>query len=113
MKLTGLAFRAVGNSKNGSMNTETVMRFTLDEDVIVGSYSGGTIVIGHVLGRRLAESELEMLYQGATNTGQVQAGKAHAHFRPNSDGQMSMYLEWQWLTGDLSTGQSEWVLIGG
>lgn len=70
MKLTGFAFRAVGNSKNGSMNTETVMRFTLDEE-------------------------------------------AHAHFRPNSDGQMSMYLEWQWLTGDLSTGQSEWVLIGG
>src|SRR5262245_18129384 len=111
MKLTGLAFRAVTNSKNGSLNAETVMRFTSDDPVIVGSYSGGTIVTGHVLGKRLDESEIEMLYQGATTAGQVQAGKARAQFRPNADGRMSMYLEWQWLTGDRSSGQSEWVLV--
>ena len=111
MKLTGLAFRAVANVKNGSMNTDTIMRFTSDDDVIVGSYSGGTIVAGHVLAKWLAESEIEMLYQGATTGGQVQAGKAHAQFRPNADGRMSMYLEWEWLTGDRSSGQSEWVLV--
>lgn len=111
MKLAGLAFKAVANSKNGSLNTETVMRFTSDEGVIVGSYSGGAIVIGHVLAKRLTDSEIEMLYQGATTTGQVQAGKAHAQFRPNTEGRMSMYLEWQWLTGDGSSGQSEWVLV--
>ena len=111
MQLTGLAFRAVANSKNGSLNTETIMRFTADDGVIVGSYSGGTIVVGHVLAKRLADSEIEMLYQGATTAGQVQAGKATACFRPNADGRMSMYLEWQWLTGDRSSGQSEWVLV--
>ena len=111
MKLTGLAFRAVGNSKNGSLNTDTVMHFTSDDGLIIGTYSGGTIVAGHVLGKRLGESEIELLYQGATTTHQVQAGKAHATFRPNADGRMSMYLEWQWLTGDQSSGQSEWVLV--
>ncbi len=87
------------------------MRFTADDPVIVGNYSGGTVVAGHVLAKRLDESEIEMLYQGATTDGQVQAGKARAQFRPNSDGRMSMYLEWQWLTGDRSFGQSEWVLV--
>ena len=111
MKLTGLAFKAVANSKNGSLNTETIMRFTSDDDVIVGSYSGGTIVVGHVLATRLADSEIEMLYQGATTAGEVQAGKAKARFRPNADGRMSMYLEWQWLTGDQTSGRSEWVLV--
>lgn len=111
MKLTGLAFRAVTNSKNGSLNAETIMRFASDDPVIVGSYSGGTIIAGHVLAKRLDESEIEMLYQGATTAGQVQAGKARAQFRPNVDGRMSMYLEWQWLTGDRSSGQSEWVLV--
>ena len=111
MNLTGLAFKAVANSKNGSLNTETTMRFTSDDDdLIIGSYSGGTIIAGHVLGKRLSDSEIEMLYQGATVNGQVQAGKAHAKFRPNADGRMSMYLEWQWLTGERSSGQSEWVL---
>jgi hypothetical protein len=111
MQLTGLAFRAVANSKNGSLNTETIMRFTSDDGVIVGNYSGGTIVLGHVLAKRVADSEIEMLCQGATTAGQVQAGKAHACFRANADGRMSMYLEWQWLTGDRSSGQSEWVLV--
>jgi hypothetical protein len=111
MKLTGLVFRAVANSKNGNINAETIMRFTSDDPVIVGSYSGGTVVAGHVLAKRLDESEIEMLYQGATTDGQVQAGKARAQFRPNADGRMSMYLEWQWLTGDRSFGQSEWVLV--
>lgn len=111
MKLTGLAFRAVANSTNGSLNTETIMRFTSDEAVIVGSYSGGTILTGHVLARRITDWEVEMLYQGATVAGQVQAGKARAQFRPNAKGRMSMYLDWQWLTGDGSSGQSEWVLV--
>ena len=61
MKLTGLAFKAVANSKNGSLNTETIMRFTSDDPVVAGNYSGGTIVAGHVLARRLSESEIEML----------------------------------------------------
>lgn len=111
MKLAGLVFRAVANSKNGSLNTDTIMRFTSDDDVIIGSYSGGTIVAGHVLAKRLDESQIEMLYHGATTGGDVQAGKAHATFRPNEEGRMSMYLDWQWLTGDRSSGQSEWVLV--
>ena len=87
------------------------MRFTSDDGVITGNYSGGTIVAGHVLAKWVAESEIEMLYQGATTAGQVQAGKAYGRFRPNADGRLSMYLEWQWLTGDQSSGQSEWVLV--
>lgn len=73
MKLTGLAFRAVANSKKGSMNTDTIMRFTSDDGSIIGNYRGGTIVAGHVLAKWLAESEIEMLYQGATIAGEVQA----------------------------------------
>ena len=27
------------------------------------------------------------------------------------DDQLRMYLDWQWLTGDQSKGQSEWLLV--
>ena len=87
------------------------MHFTSDDAIVVAHYSGGTIVAGHVLGKRLGESELELLYQGATTSGEVQAGKARAKFRQDSEGRTRMYLEWQWLTGDQSKGQSEWVLV--
>ena len=110
MNLAGTTFRAVSNSENGSLNTETQMRFTSDEPFIIGSYSGGTIVAGHVIGKRIGESELEMLYHGATTGGEVCAGKARARFALDRDNQLRMHLDWQWLTGDQSRGQSEWLL---
>jgi hypothetical protein len=45
MNLAGTTFRAISNSKNGSLNTETEMRFMADDEVIIGSYRGGTIVM--------------------------------------------------------------------
>lgn len=87
------------------------MRFTSDGDVIVGVYSGGTIAVGHVLAKRTAESELEMLYQGATKQGVHNAGKARAKFTRDDSGHIQMQLDWQWLTGDQSSGRSEWVMI--
>jgi hypothetical protein len=111
MNLAGTTFRAVSNSKNGSLNSETEMRFTSDEDFVIGNYSGGTIVEGHVLGKRLSESTMEMLYHGATINGEVQAGRAQARFAKDANDQMRMYLEWQWLTGDQSKGQSEWLCV--
>lgn len=76
MNLAGTTSRAVSNSENGSLNTETEMRSTSDEGIVVGNYSGGTIVAGHVLGKHVGESEVEMLYQGATPAGEVETGLA-------------------------------------
>ena len=111
MNLAGKAFRAVSNSKNGHLNTETEMRFISDGDIVEGVYSGGTIAAGHVLAKRTGELELEMLYHGATTAGAHNAGKARATFAPDDEGRMHMHLDWQWLTGDQSKGKSKWVLI--
>ena len=113
MNLAGRTFRAVSNSKNGHLNSETEMRFTADNGIVVGTYSGGTIAVGHVLAKRTSATELEMLYHGATKDGIHSAGTAHATFSTDSDGRLHMYLDWQWLTGDRSKGQSEWILVGG
>ena len=111
MNLAGKAFRATSNSSNGNLNTETVMRFTSDDGIVVGMYSGGTIAVGHVLAKRTSAQELEMLCQGVTHDGAHNAGKARAMFASDEQGRLHMYLDWQWLTGDQSKGQSEWILI--
>ena len=111
MNLAGKTFRAVSNSKNGHLNTETEMHFTSDSGIVEGTYRGGTIAAGHVLAKRTGEQELEMLYIGATKDGSHNAGKARATFSPDEQGRMHMRLDWQWLTGDQSTGRSEWVLV--
>lgn len=110
MNLAGTTFRAVSNSNHGTINTETEMRFTADGDIVSGNYTGGSVIEGHILGKRLNESELEMLYQSIDINGEIQAGKAHARFASDNKNQIHMYLDWQWLTGDQSAGQSEWIL---
>ena len=112
MNLAGKVFRDVSNSKNGQSSTETEMRFTSDDDgIVTGVYNGGAISVGHVLAKRMGESAMDMLYQGATHDGTHNAGKAHATFSRDNEGRIRMYLDWQWLTGDQSKGQSEWLLI--
>ncbi len=111
MNLEGKTFRAVSNSENGSINGDTEIRFSADGAFVVGSYSGGTVVTGHVLGKRLSDDEMDLLYQGGTLEGAIQAGKAHAVFKVDQQGHMYMYLDWQWLTGDKSKGRSAWKLV--
>ena len=113
MNLAGRTFRAVSNSKNGHLNSETEMRFIVDDGIVVGTYGGGTITVGHVLAKRTSATELEMLYHGATSDGTHGAGTARATFSPDNEGRLHMYLDWQWLTGDRSLGRSEWVLVDG
>src|SRR5688500_6379593 len=105
MNLAGTTFRAVSNSKHGSINTETEMHFTSDEGIVIGSYAGGSVTTGHVIGKRVSDAEIEMLYQSATSGGEIQAGRAHGRFELDEEGRMHMYLDWQWLTGDGATGQ--------
>lgn len=110
-KLVGKRFRLLENSTSGAAGIDTVLSFTSDDDVIVGHYGGGSILVGHVLARRSGECELEMLYQGATTSGQIRAGAAAATFRADDKGGMTMTLEWRWLSGDGSSGTSVWELI--
>ena len=111
MNLAGTTFRVVSNSKHGSVNTQTEMRFTSDDGIVIGNYGGGSVVTGQVLGKRAGDSEMEMLYHSVSTSGEMQAGKAHARFALDEEGRMHMYLDWQWLSGDGSRGQSEWVLV--
>jgi hypothetical protein len=110
MTLTGSTFRAVANSTNGTLNTDTTMTFVSeDESSILGVYRGGTIRTGNVVATRKSPSTIEMLYHCVTTSGELKAGRAMGSFARNADGRLCMHLDWQWLTGDQSKGASEWI----
>jgi len=110
-KLDGKSFKAIDNSKNGTINGSTIMTFTSGNEVILGEYKGGTVIAGQVLAKWTSGSTLNMLYQGATDSGDIQAGKADAKFETLADGKLKMSLDWRWLTGDLSKGESQWLEV--
>jgi hypothetical protein len=111
MTLAGKTFRAIANSRNGSISTDTTMTFVSDDERgIRGVYSGGKIRNGQVLARRKDHCTVEMLYQCLTIASELKAGRALARFSDRPDKTLCMHLDWQWLTGDQSGGVSEWVL---
>ena len=111
MTLAGKTFRAISNSSNGTISTETTMTFVSeDERGILGVYAGGTIRAGQVLARRKDDGTVEMLYQCVTVSCELKAGRALARFSQMPDKTLCMHLDWQWLTGDQSGGVSEWML---
>jgi hypothetical protein len=76
MTLAGSTFRAVANSINGTLNTDTTMTFVSeDEWGILGVYGGGTIRTGSVVGSRKDPSTIEMLYHCVTTSGELKAGR--------------------------------------
>ena len=111
MTLAGKTFRAIANSSNGTISTDTTMTFVSeDERGILGAYAGGLIRTGQVVARRKNDSTIEMLYQCVTVSHELKAGRAVARFSNTPDKTLRMHLDWQWLTGDQSGGVSEWVL---
>ena len=113
MTLAGKTFRAIANSSNGIISTDTTMTFVSeDERGILGVYTGGTIKTGQVIARRKDQSTVEMLYQCVTVSQELKAGQALARFSNSPDKTLCMHLDWQWLTGDRSEGVSEWILEG-
>lgn len=112
MTLAGRTFRAIANSANGTITTDTTMSFTEEKDgAILGVYGGGTIHHGNVVAIWRTGTGLEMLYHCVTNTGELRAGHALGVLAEAPEDQKThLYLDWQWLTGERSRGSSEWVV---
>ena len=114
MTLAGRTFRAIANSANGTITTDTTMSFTEENDgTVLGVYGGGTIRHGSVVAIWRTSTGLEMLYHCVTVAGELRAGHALGVIAEDSTDHLPhLYLDWQWLTGERSRGSSEWVLDG-
>lgn len=70
-------------------------------------YTGENIEYGNVI-VTTNKNTLNMLYQALTTEGDLVAGKAQVNISAISSTSLEMELQWQWLTGDLSSGISRW-----
>ena len=61
MMLAGKTFRAIANSSNDTLDTDTFMTFVSEtESGILGVYSGGTIRTGNVVARRKSDATVHL-----------------------------------------------------
>jgi len=110
MNLNKKRFRTSEN-KSGLSSDETTFQYFEKNSVISGSYSGGSIVEGTLLGKRVADDKIELLYQCLTDSGELKAGESTGTLSINAGGLLEIRYDWQWLNGTRTGGESVYVEI--
>lgn len=99
--LRAMAFELIENS-DGHATTSTLLQFDSSSGPYRAIYTGPNVKFGHVI-----VSGNEMLYYAMDAEGSMSSGYAKVSFDV-FEGKTEMILNWQWLTGDKSSGVSRW-----
>lgn len=105
--LEGKVFRSVANTGNGEVGAETLFRYRQSGEVVTADYSGGSILSGHLIARVLPDGRLDMRYHHLNDRGELMLGKCLSTPERLPDGRLQFKEQWQWLSGDMSSGYSE------
>lgn len=102
----GKIFIPQSNTENGEVDEETIFRYFQENDLFWADYGGGDVLKGHMIGTVAENGELDFHYQHLNKNRQVKLGKCHSIPRILQNGKIALQEKWQWLNGDLSSGES-------
>ena len=100
-------FRGRNNSANSEVSDATVFHYFQQDNELSGTYNGGSIASGHLLGLVHADDSLPFHYHHLNTDGELMAGKCGSEPVAQPDGHLVMHERWQWRSGDRSSGSSE------
>ncbi len=106
MNYNGRIFIPQSNTENGEVGEETIFHYFQENDLFWAEYSGGDVLKGHMIGTVAENGELDFHYQHLNKNRQVKLGKCHSIPRILQNGKIALQEKWQWLNGDLSSGES-------
>ncbi|WP_225775875.1 hypothetical protein [Pseudomonas sp. Marseille-Q5115] len=94
---------------SGLSDARTLFHYLVDGDVITGTYTGGHIVKGQLVGRVAGDNRIELLYHCVTDDGQLLAGWSEGTVDVREDGKTELAFTWGWLAGASGGGESRYV----
>ncbi|HKJ85466.1 MAG TPA: n-acetylglutamate synthase [Spirochaetia bacterium] len=106
VNLNGRTFHTAENTSNGEVGRETVFHYHQNDRMVWAEYAGGVVVSGHLLAVVADDGTLDMRYHHINEDGEVLAGTCRSRVVELPDGRCVLEEEWQWLTGDRSSGTS-------
>lgn len=102
----GKIFIPQRNTENGEVDEETIFHYFQENDLFWAEYCGGDVLKGHMIGTVAENGELDFHYQHLNKDGQIRIGKCHSIPYILENGKIALQEKWQWLNGDLSSGES-------
>jgi len=102
----GRRFRGVENSQEGEVSGKTVFEYRQVDDVVWGTYTGGTIRFGTIVAKVAPDASLDMRYQHVNDTGVLCTGQCHSRAEVLPDGRIRLHESWRWTSGRNGAGES-------
>lgn len=99
-------FKPVENTENGETSAETLFKYVQKGNILTSNYTGGKIVEGHLIGLVDDEGNIDMRYHQVNTMGEIMTGKCTSRPEILSNGKIRLYEEWEWTSGDKSSGRS-------
>ncbi len=105
--LDGKIFKSIANTENGDVSSDTIFYYHQINNLVWAEYSGGEIEKGHLVANILSTGQLNMSYHHINRQGDIMMGKCLSTPERLENGKLKFKEEWQWLSGDMSSGYSE------
>lgn len=102
----GRKFRAVTNSGDGEVSTQTIFSYHQDGIVVWAEYAGGKILRGQMMGIALPDGRLEFRYQHVNDAHELMTGICLSTPEILPDGRIQLHEQWQWTCGENASGES-------
>ncbi|CAG5005248.1 hypothetical protein DYBT9275_03547 [Dyadobacter sp. CECT 9275] len=99
-------FRAISNSDNGEVDSETLFHYQQEGNILTCTYAGNRILYGHLIATVSPHGELDMRYHQVNNAGEITTGICRSKPEILVSGKIRLHEKWQWTSGDLSAGES-------
>lgn len=99
-------FRPVANSSNGEVSEDLVFHYQQNGSILTCSYTGENILSGHLIGLVDENGCIEMSYHQINSAGELRTGICHSTPEIMDNGKIKLNENWQWTSGDKSTGSS-------
>lgn len=99
-------FRSISNSATGEVDDLTIFKYQQKENIILGTYSGGRIASGQLIGILSDEQTIEMRYHHINDQGEFKTGKCTSTPEIMPNNKIRLHEQWQWTCDDQSSGQS-------
>jgi hypothetical protein len=97
------------DNPHGLSSTDTVFHYLVEGRDITGTYAGGRIRTGHIVGVATSPETVELLYHCITTDGELLAGRSRGHVSVATDGRVLLHFDWSWLSGKAGSGQSQYI----
>jgi len=98
--LQGKKMRPNLNTGGGQVSEQTIFEYQQDGDTVWGTYHGGEVKRGVLVGKMNASRDMSITYMQIDNEGKFYQGTSKSSTEYLNDGRLVLYEDWIWTGGD-------------